>query len=512
MGSWHGDSASAAYRRTFRRTLLLLWLACVARGTWGPGLYKYQTATSLNKDPTKRNWCPQSVTMTVTCQVQNGTTLQRVYQTCRWPQGCTGSSYRTVVRPSYKVVYRTVTSLEWKCCPGYSGTHCEEGPVSSNLVAQEAVRKQATFRKPSAAKPPEQLSSKSQLPSLSSKSQSPSLSSKSQSPSLSSKSQSSSLSSCLNCSRITALADRLSSLEAKVQLISAPRSPLAKAGVEPDSSALMGAPPARGAPGAPGPAGPQGERGMNGVPGTDGKPGSRGLPGPKGEAGVRGPSGAPGSKGTPGPAGPRGPPGLPGERGQPGPPGPPGLPGPPGPPPTVPEDREKKDLLLSNSFLDPRATPVQGPQGPPGTAGPSGPRGPAGPPGPIGHNGKPGTPGVQGPMGPKGERGERGPLGYPGERGFKGEPGEPGPKGEPGEKGLPDVSLKMIQDLQADLELLARRVQLLEAIIWPEPDLGSGDGPFATASSEFYRNKRAGSRPFRIKPPSIPAEPKISGK
>ncbi|KAK1792215.1 hypothetical protein P4O66_012172, partial [Electrophorus voltai] len=299
------------------------------------------------------------------------------------------------------------------------------------------------------------------------------------------------------------------------------------------------------------------------------KPGSRGLPGPKGEAGVRGPSGAPGSKGTPGPAGPRGPPGLPGERGQPGPPGPPGLPGPPGPPPTVPEDREKKDLLLSNSFLDPRATPVQGPQGPPGTAGvpgahvwtgvgvgrlaqkpsdvntmsllqspvgvditlvhevlrtsfpfwlctcssgPSGPRGPAGPPGPIGHNGKPGTPGVQGPMGPKGERGERGPLGYPGERGFKGEPGEPGPKGEPGEKGLPDVSLQMIQDLQADLELLARRVQLLEAIIWPEPDLGSGDGPFATASSEFYRNKRAGSRPFRIKPPSIPAEPKISGK
>ena len=36
-------------------------------------------------------------------------------------------SYRTVVRPSYKVVYRTVTSLEWKCCPGFSGAACEEG-------------------------------------------------------------------------------------------------------------------------------------------------------------------------------------------------------------------------------------------------------------------------------------------------------------------------------------------------------------------------------------------------
>lgn len=39
-------------------------------------------------------------------------------------------SYKTVVRPSYKVVYRTVTSLEWKCCPGYSGTACEEGESS----------------------------------------------------------------------------------------------------------------------------------------------------------------------------------------------------------------------------------------------------------------------------------------------------------------------------------------------------------------------------------------------
>lgn len=31
----------------------------------------------------------------------------------------------------------------------------------------------------------------------------------------------------------------------------------------------------------------------------------------------------------------------------------------------------------------------------------------------------------------------------------------------------------MLQDLQADLELLARRVQLLEAIIWPGKDLQS---------------------------------------
>uniref|UniRef100_A0A3B3HR75 EMI domain-containing protein n=1 Tax=Oryzias latipes TaxID=8090 RepID=A0A3B3HR75_ORYLA len=73
------------------------------------------------------NWCPHTVTKTITCQVQNGTVLQRVYQTCRWPQGCSGGSYKTMIRPSYKVVHRTVTSLEWKCCPGFSGSACEEG-------------------------------------------------------------------------------------------------------------------------------------------------------------------------------------------------------------------------------------------------------------------------------------------------------------------------------------------------------------------------------------------------
>ncbi|KAL6465156.1 hypothetical protein MHYP_G00252890 [Metynnis hypsauchen] len=105
------------------RAPLLLLLVGVARATWSSGPYRYSGASNTEH---RRNWCPQSVTKTVTCQVQNGTTLQRVYQTCRWPQGCTGGSYRTVVRPSYKIVYRTVTALEWKCCPGYTGTHCEE--------------------------------------------------------------------------------------------------------------------------------------------------------------------------------------------------------------------------------------------------------------------------------------------------------------------------------------------------------------------------------------------------
>ncbi|XP_072657144.1 EMILIN-3 isoform X1 [Canis lupus baileyi] len=38
----------------------------------------------------------------------------------RWPR------YRTVLRPRYKVGYKTVTDLAWRCCPGLTGEGCPE--------------------------------------------------------------------------------------------------------------------------------------------------------------------------------------------------------------------------------------------------------------------------------------------------------------------------------------------------------------------------------------------------
>uniref|UniRef100_A0A8C3JSC2 EMI domain-containing protein n=1 Tax=Calidris pygmaea TaxID=425635 RepID=A0A8C3JSC2_9CHAR len=76
------------------------------------------------------NWCSYTVTRTVSCHVQNGTFLQRVFQGCRWPLACSGGSYRTIVRPIYRVTYKTVTALEWRCCPGHTGATCEEGRSS----------------------------------------------------------------------------------------------------------------------------------------------------------------------------------------------------------------------------------------------------------------------------------------------------------------------------------------------------------------------------------------------
>ncbi|KAK1892133.1 EMI domain containing protein 1 [Dissostichus eleginoides] len=360
---------------------------------------------------------------------------------------------------------------------------CPVRPVSyagSQLVAQEAVRKPSTLRRPP-ARTGEPISS------------------------------------CLNCSRITALTDRLSSLEAKVQLLTVPasvsqRPPQVKGGTAPEASLLIGAVQAQGAPGEQGPAGPQGEKGRDGLSGREGKPGSRGLPGPsgpRGEAGTRGPSGAPGFKGSSGPAGPRGPSGPSGERGLSGPPGPPGPPAPASAHIPEPDQSRRKDPFYSNTFHDSRGLPVPGPQGPPGPVGPPGPRGPVGPPGPSGQNGKNGASGALGPVGPKGERGERGPLGYQGERGFRGESGTPGSKGEPGVKGLPGDGIHQIREA---LKILAERVLILETMIGiHEPDLGSGDGPFDTASPSFYRDKRAGALPYRLASP-LYSNTKVRGK
>uniref|UniRef100_A0AAV2MTS1 EMI domain-containing protein n=1 Tax=Knipowitschia caucasica TaxID=637954 RepID=A0AAV2MTS1_KNICA len=135
-------SHRAAYSSvTVLVAVALVWMGSAAEGTWKSGLYRDQSAVVTHAGSVyhKRNWCPHTVTKTVTCQVQNGTVVQRVYQSCRWPQGCSGGSYRSVLRPSYKLVYRTVTSLEWKCCPGFSGAACTQATIVSFAAADPSL-------------------------------------------------------------------------------------------------------------------------------------------------------------------------------------------------------------------------------------------------------------------------------------------------------------------------------------------------------------------------------------
>ncbi|CAB1316496.1 unnamed protein product, partial [Coregonus sp. 'balchen'] len=84
-----------------------------------------------------RNWCQYTVSKIVSCQVHNGTEtlVKRVFQSCRWPGPCS-NLIRTLVRPTYRLTYRQVTALEWRCCPGFLGDDCKEGsPIETKNMA-----------------------------------------------------------------------------------------------------------------------------------------------------------------------------------------------------------------------------------------------------------------------------------------------------------------------------------------------------------------------------------------
>ncbi|XP_019348932.1 collagen alpha-1(XXVI) chain isoform X3 [Alligator mississippiensis] len=426
---------------------LLPWWCCLCGGALGTGfLYPFPASALPHGYPeqspgspgsgfaSRRHWCHYTVTRTVSCQVQNGseTVIQRVYQSCRWPGPCANLvSYRTLIRPTYKMSYRTVTALEWRCCPGFTGSNCEEECMNCTRLADMTER----------------------LNTLEAK------------------------------ILLLEAAERTPALENDLPI---PR-PTGRwyDGLLPDAIPLLN-------PGTVlrktvGSAEPRGDQGVEeqlipqGAPGQIGPPGPigpAGLPGPPGPKGERGLPGEKGPAGPPGLLGPQGPRGLPGEIGIPGPPGPPGPPVTPGLPLTFQQgvlyslqptaEKENGEPQLASTIIDTIMAGLPGPRGAPGPVGPPGPpgaSGPKGPPGPIGvpgAQGVPGPPGQPGPKGSKGDRGERGQAGLTGERGIKGFPGEPGKKGEEGDKGADGEG---VQQLREALKILAERVLILEHMI-----------------------------------------------
>uniref|UniRef100_A0A8C3CT63 Collagen type XXVI alpha 1 chain n=1 Tax=Cairina moschata TaxID=8855 RepID=A0A8C3CT63_CAIMO len=328
---------------------------------------------------THRHWCHYTVTRTVSCQVQNGseTVIQRVYQSCRWPGPCANLvSYRTLIRPTYKMSYRTVTTLEWRCCPGFTGSNCEEECMNCTRLADMTER----------------------LNTLEAK------------------------------ILLLEAAERSPPLENNLPITGTTATWYDD--LLPDAFPLLN-------PGTVlrktvGPAEPKGHRGAEeqlipqGLPGQVGPPGPvgpTGLPGPPGPKGEKGQPGERGPAGPPGLLGPQGPRGLPGETGIPGPPGPPGPPATPSLPLTFQQgvlyslqptaEKENGEPQLASTVIDTIMAGLPGPRGAPGPIGPPGPpgaSGPKGPPGPIGvpgSQGLPGSPGQPGPKGSKGDRGER---------------------------------------------------------------------------------------------------------
>ncbi|XP_008424018.1 collagen alpha-1(XXVI) chain isoform X2 [Poecilia reticulata] len=273
-------------------------------------------------------------------------------QGCRWPGPCSKViSYRTVIKPSFKITYKQITALEWRCCPGFVGPECREECMNCTSFNDMS-------------------------------------------------------------SRINAVESKIKLLE-KGRSFPEVRLPDGSTGNEVDTRRATPPPylpPVPGARGHPGPTGPPGPAGLPGTPGPPGRTGDRGAPGQKGDRGYPGESGRPGPPGLPGPPGPSGSGSFPlpirgdvfhveEDLNRPvlaappvrvGPPGPAGPVGPPGSP----------------GERGPAGTPgLPGRDGREGVPGRHGSPGPKGDPGERGAPGAKGEQGLPGSPGPKGEPG-----------------------------------------------------------------------------------------------------------
>ncbi|KAJ1124006.1 hypothetical protein NDU88_002470 [Pleurodeles waltl] len=136
-------------RRSALLLLALAWLGALlsmgdAKGTYyhrpltyGSRYNLYTSGSSPQHHPGKpmgkhKNYCVYVVQRNVTCTQQDGTEtyVKAEYHKCNWGPKCSGKViYRTLFRPKYKIGYKTITELEWRCCPGFSGEGCHDNPT-----------------------------------------------------------------------------------------------------------------------------------------------------------------------------------------------------------------------------------------------------------------------------------------------------------------------------------------------------------------------------------------------
>ncbi|KAM4834416.1 multimerin-1 [Thomomys bottae] len=75
-----------------------------------------------------KNWCAYVHTrLSPTAILDNQVNyIPSERESCGWISGCPQRSQK-ILNPVYRMQHKIVTSLQWKCCPGYSGPTCQSG-------------------------------------------------------------------------------------------------------------------------------------------------------------------------------------------------------------------------------------------------------------------------------------------------------------------------------------------------------------------------------------------------
>ncbi|XP_045911458.1 EMILIN-2 [Micropterus dolomieu] len=131
---------------------MTLFLSLVETKFYRPFQFnQYKAGLNQHHDqgkPTSRhkNHCAYVIEKTVSFTVQDGAApfVKAEYNKCSWGQKCPTLLYRLQYKPLYKVAHKTVTELEWRCCPGYSGYGCME----RHPVYQHPMKMMPPFKGP----------------------------------------------------------------------------------------------------------------------------------------------------------------------------------------------------------------------------------------------------------------------------------------------------------------------------------------------------------------------------
>ncbi|XP_041113132.1 multimerin-1-like isoform X2 [Polyodon spathula] len=87
-----------------------------------------------------KNWCAYVHTRLSPTVVMDNVESYVTMSTdpCSWNTGGCPVRYQMMNRPAYRMKHKIVTSLEWKCCPGYIGSKCEPKAQQSQTPVSES--------------------------------------------------------------------------------------------------------------------------------------------------------------------------------------------------------------------------------------------------------------------------------------------------------------------------------------------------------------------------------------